>query len=446
MVGAAAQSWTCFLHALLLSVVSCAETRESPCPKPVISPNSEIVPLGFDVTLTCPGSNGTVSWSRQSRALSLKHPNRTVTGGSLHLKSVKYKDVDNYTCSRDGHGQRTVQLLVREDLEMPVLWCYLRHPASNIRCEWRPQKKLPLSSQATLVVQKGFESSPVTKSCSYVSSAQKFNCRLEHREGDGEKYIVSLCVTSRTDRKISNVTVTDGNRLLQPDPPMNVTVTPMERAPRRLTVSWRYPSSWSRSYYTLRFQIQYRAENSRELSMGLTLSTSYLIEDAWMGRKHLVLVRAQEEYQHGSWSAWSSEARGTPWAEPYLPESRPTQASSEYDPDLYENSLSHEEYSPSTAADGEQALSPSPCPACDRDKPCNRLLSLSLCRHRGRWWRRIVAGGKFKSLFLPHTEGGRTEPLSSETLLMTPCPSPTGDKTSMYAAATGGHVSTGPNP
>lgn len=37
------------------------------------------------------------------------------------------------------------------------------------------------------------------------------------------------------------------------------------------------------------------------------------IRDAWRGTPHVVQVRAQEEFGHGTWSEWSREAVGTPW-------------------------------------------------------------------------------------------------------------------------------------
>lgn len=37
------------------------------------------------------------------------------------------------------------------------------------------------------------------------------------------------------------------------------------------------------------------------------------ISDAWKGLRHVVQLRAREEFGHGSWSTWSPEASGTPW-------------------------------------------------------------------------------------------------------------------------------------
>lgn len=37
------------------------------------------------------------------------------------------------------------------------------------------------------------------------------------------------------------------------------------------------------------------------------------IHDAWSGMRHVVQLRAQEEFGHGLWSEWSQAVLGTPW-------------------------------------------------------------------------------------------------------------------------------------
>lgn len=133
---------------------------------------------------------------------------------------------------------------------------------------------------------------------------------------------------------------------MKPDPPLNVTVEAVERSPQRLCVRWSYPPSWDPRFYWLRFQVRYRPEpapNFTQVSplchggvMGGEEEGVYVrlphvcvfpppqkvdqvtrtwldIRDAWRGMRHVVQVRAQEEFGHGAWSEWSREAVGTPW-------------------------------------------------------------------------------------------------------------------------------------
>lgn len=126
---------------------------------------------------------------------------------------------------------------------------------------------------------------------------------------------------------------------VKPDPPINVTVEALEKAPQRLRVNWSYPSSWDPRFYWLRFQVRYRPEPAptfmevrphllawscclclARLSLALCplqvdqVTTTWLdIRDAWRGTRHVVQVRAKDEFGHGAWSEWSQEAVGTPW-------------------------------------------------------------------------------------------------------------------------------------
>lgn len=133
---------------------------------------------------------------------------------------------------------------------------------------------------------------------------------------------------------------------VKPDPPVNLTVDPVEAAPQQLRLSWTYPPSWDASFYQLRFQVRYRAEPSgayaqvspgarscgavwaappspvpgasrltaRRLQVDGLKDTSLVIRDALRGARHWVQVRAREEFDLGEWSEWSREAVGSPWA------------------------------------------------------------------------------------------------------------------------------------
>lgn len=59
-------------------------------------------------------------------------------------------------------------------------------------------------------------------------------------------------------------------------------------------------------------------EQSRPRSLCLRLQVKEprhhcTIHDAWSGMRHVVQLRAQEEFGHGLWSEWSQAVLGTPW-------------------------------------------------------------------------------------------------------------------------------------
>ncbi|XP_064499062.1 interleukin-11 receptor subunit alpha isoform X4 [Pseudopipra pipra] len=101
--------------------------------------------------------------------------------------------------------------------------------------------------------------------------------------------------------------------IIKPDPPEGLLVEPIPLAPRRLHVSWKYPSSWPKEpHFQLRFRLQYRPVIHRSWSVVETVNLSEVITDAFAGLEHVVQVSAKDFLDAGNWSEWSAEARATP--------------------------------------------------------------------------------------------------------------------------------------
>ncbi|NXS14869.1 I11RA protein, partial [Neodrepanis coruscans] len=101
--------------------------------------------------------------------------------------------------------------------------------------------------------------------------------------------------------------------IIKPDPPEGLVVEPIPLAPRRLHVSWKYPSSWPKEpHFQLRFRLQYRPVIHRSWSVVETVNLSEVITDAFTGLEHVVQVSAKDFLDAGNWSEWSAEARATP--------------------------------------------------------------------------------------------------------------------------------------
>ncbi|XP_054192366.1 interleukin-6 receptor subunit alpha isoform X1 [Homo sapiens] len=276
---------------------------------------------GDSVTLTCPGvepeDNATVHWVLRKPAAG-SHPSRWAgMGRRLLLRSVQLHDSGNYSCYRAGRPAGTVHLLVDVPPEEPQLSCFRKSPLSNVVCEWGPRSTPSLTTKAVLLVRK-FQNSPAEdfqEPCQYSQESQKFSCQLAVPEGDSSFYIVSMCVASSVGSKFSKTQTFQGCGILQPDPPANITVTAVARNPRWLSVTWQDPHSWNSSFYRLRFELRYRAERSKTFTTWMVKDLQHhcVIHDAWSGLRHVVQLRAQEEFGQGEWSEWSPEAMGTPW-------------------------------------------------------------------------------------------------------------------------------------
>uniref|UniRef100_A0A452V252 Interleukin-6 receptor subunit alpha n=1 Tax=Ursus maritimus TaxID=29073 RepID=A0A452V252_URSMA len=295
------------------------------------SPSSEVVSdavtslPGASVTLLCPGREpgDAVHWLLGNRAAGPHQGSWAAVGRKLLLRSVQLSDSGNYSCYQDGRLLGTVRLLVDAPPEEPQLSCFRKSPLSKVACEWSPRHPPSPTTRATLLVRK-FRSVPLGDSqepCPYAQGSRKFSCRLAVPEGDNSLYVVSLCVSNSAGSRSSSPQTFEGYGILQPDPPANITVTAVDGNPRWLSVTWQDPPSWNSYFYRLQFELRYRAERSKTFTTWMVQELRHrcIIYDAWRGMRHVVQLRAREEFGHGSWSAWSQEATGTPWTESRSP-------------------------------------------------------------------------------------------------------------------------------
>ncbi|XP_025904268.1 interleukin-6 receptor subunit alpha [Nothoprocta perdicaria] len=280
-----------------------------------LPPDTVLGRPGANVTLSCGAPNDTVSWELETR-----RGRRRAQGEPLELRALRRDDAGRYRCSADGRPPRTLRLLVQEPPEAPRVSCRRRSHDRDVLCEWRPRQPPAPGTRATLWVKRRFAVANGTEQrCRYFVRGSKFVCRLRVPAGtdEHEPLAVSTCVRDGAGGAAAATTVITLSGVLQPEPPRNVTVLPLERRPRRLRVTWAYPASWDPRFYWLRFQVRYRPEPAPAFTQVDQVTETWLeIADAWGGTRHLVQVRAREEFGHGAWSEWSREVAGTPWIDP----------------------------------------------------------------------------------------------------------------------------------
>uniref|UniRef100_A0A672UX25 Interleukin 6 receptor n=1 Tax=Strigops habroptila TaxID=2489341 RepID=A0A672UX25_STRHB len=287
-------------------------------PPPGLSQDTVLGRPGANITLRCwdegPG-NVTVSWQVEERGRSQRLP----AGNALPLHRLRHEDAGTYSCFVGSRRLRSLRLLVQEPPETPRVSCYRRSHDHDVLCEWPLRAKPSPGTRAMLWVKQRFTAENATEQrCRFFSKARKFVCRVKVPRGadDTKPLLVSTCVSNGAGGAAGEDKIITLSGVC-PTPPINVTVTALEKAPQWLRVNWSYPSSWDHRFYWLRFQVRYRPEPARTFTEVDQVTTTWLdIRDAWRGLLHVVQVRAQEEFGHGTWSEWSREAVGTPWTDP----------------------------------------------------------------------------------------------------------------------------------
>ncbi|KAJ6657043.1 hypothetical protein lerEdw1_003044 [Lerista edwardsae] len=315
-----------FMLALLLASGAWDSPRQG-CPQPAVSPNVVFRPPGANVTLRClertPPNSTVVHWRFKGLNPRSSLARQVGEGPSLFLPAVQHNDSGQYSCYSGEHRLQFVKLVVEEPLEEPAFTCFRRSMTKDILCEWKPSRPVSPHAKALLLVAEGFMAKNHTKyQCRYYIGSQKFTCRIMPPRSDSSYLQIYMCVLHAAGKTTSQLQFLQISSLLKPDPPVDVAVNMVENAPQKLLVTWRNPPSWGSSFYYLKFQLRYQAENSPtyyqvEIKPGMT---SYMIPDAFRGLRHIVQVRGCEEFELGSWSEWSRKSSGTPWTEPIDPE------------------------------------------------------------------------------------------------------------------------------
>ncbi|KAM6168237.1 LOW QUALITY PROTEIN: interleukin-6 receptor subunit alpha [Erethizon dorsatum] len=298
-------------------LAGCCGLSECCCP-PLDLPGDVLTSLpGASVSLPCPAKdlrdNATIHWVATNT-----HQRWAGVGRRLLLRSVQFSDSGNYSCYVNGHQAGMVRLLVEAPPEEPKLSCWRKSLLGSVVCEWSPRSAPSPTTEAVLWVRKLQTDlmEEFQERCLYSQESRKFFCQLPVPEGDTAIHVVSMCVFNSAGSRISNRETLQISKILKPDPPANIIVTAVAGHPHWLNVTWKDPHSWNSDFYRLHFELRYRAERSETFSTWMIQDSQYqcIIPDAWRGHRHVVQLRAQEEFGIGSWSDWSPEARGTPWS------------------------------------------------------------------------------------------------------------------------------------
>ncbi|KAI3361991.1 hypothetical protein L3Q82_012339 [Scortum barcoo] len=265
--------------------------------------------LESNVTLACGKS--------QPRGLALStgcttqrcHGTKWTSDGALVLLHADHSAQGNYSCYDDqGLLLHSVRLRLGRPPGLLSISCQVPNH-THVRCSWVDLVKTFL---------------PANYDASFGGSDQGWRpCLLDVARKHCDVYQPPFWQATHTLRIIE----TNGlgsettyarvklHDLLKPDPPESVSVKEIEGYPKRLNVSWDFPSSWPvHDAFPLIFHIRYRPQGSMYWSEIYSEESPVVISDALAGHLHHIQVRAHDEVNSESqWSEWSPLLHMRPW-------------------------------------------------------------------------------------------------------------------------------------
>ncbi|XP_053157704.1 ciliary neurotrophic factor receptor subunit alpha isoform X1 [Hemicordylus capensis] len=267
--------------------------------------------LGTDVTIPCGSVDQeiAVTWTANSTDLDASHLN----GSRLVLRNVDLSQSGQYSCYEgpSWHLKYRVNLKVGTPPKEPVLMCRSNNYPNGFYCSWHLPSPTHIPDTFNITVTHDSKEIVCEKDAS-----PKNRCYIRYLHlFSTKKYKVTLTVTNALGSSATSISF-DEFAIVKPDPPENVVARPIPNNPRRLLVTWQYPSSWpDPDSFPLKFFLRYRPLiidqwQHVELSDG----TLHTITDAYAGKEYIIQVAAKDN-EIGTWSDWSVAVHATPWTE-----------------------------------------------------------------------------------------------------------------------------------
>ncbi|XP_026152379.1 interleukin-11 receptor subunit alpha isoform X2 [Mastacembelus armatus] len=229
--------------------------------------------------------------------------------GALVLLHVDHSAQGNYSCyDNEGLLLHSVKLRLGRSPGLLSISCQVPNH-TYVRCSWVESVKtfLPAKYNASFRGN-GHEWRPC------VLDVIRKQCDIDHPAFWQTMHTLRITETNSLGSETTFAQF-KLHELLKPDPPESVLVKEIEGYPKRLTVSWNFPSSWPlHDAFPLVFQIRYRPRGSIYWSEIYSEENSVIIFDALAGHLHQVQVRARDEVNSESqWSEWSPLLLAQPW-------------------------------------------------------------------------------------------------------------------------------------
>uniref|UniRef100_A0A3P8X2N6 Fibronectin type-III domain-containing protein n=1 Tax=Cynoglossus semilaevis TaxID=244447 RepID=A0A3P8X2N6_CYNSE len=264
--------------------------------------------LGANVTLACGKAKirTPVVWHLNHSAALPWH--QVTSDGSLVLHHVDHSAEGVYVC-HDNQGLllHSVRLRLGHPPGLLSISCQVPNH-THVRCSWVDSVKTFLPPQYIA----SFRNGQGWKPC--VVDVIHKHCDIEDSTFWQPTHTLNVTEVNALGSQTTVVWLRL-QELLKPDPPESLKVEEVESHPKRLSISWKHPSSWPRrDAFPLIFQIRYRPKGSEYWSDVYSEDSSIVIFDALAGHVHQVQVRARDEVNSDTqWSEWTPVSLARTW-------------------------------------------------------------------------------------------------------------------------------------
>ncbi|XP_069505486.1 interleukin-27 subunit beta [Ambystoma mexicanum] len=274
--------------------------------------------IGEDVHLRCLdlSPEAQVEWRVNGTVIPRDGRDLKINGGHLTVPRAHAAQEGAYSCHRPSTGEMLAQMHLELGYppERPVAQCWAVGYPESVHCSWRLEQETMLNTSFITTYWMGMGHKEAHMEC--VQSQLKPNsCTIR----DFEMFSISPYVFNVTAvnplGSASRLHLFIVEQIIKPDPPENVTVSPIHGETKKLQVRWDPPKSWPLpQYFPLKYEIRYKRRGANTFkTLGPYERTSIVLKGIWPKMTHTVQVNAKDFTDYGEASAWSVPVSAKPW-------------------------------------------------------------------------------------------------------------------------------------
>ncbi|XP_063819299.1 interleukin-27 subunit beta [Pseudophryne corroboree] len=271
--------------------------------------------LGTDVFLHCDTHLPFAEWRFNGEWIQYDQ-NICSNERQLTLRGVKKHQSGNYTC----HNPENDETLSLTELQLGLppeklhVQCSATSYPENINCTWDllPDTNLPTTFITTYRL--GLMSREPPQDCVQVNINPN-SCLISDFQMFAEfPYVLNVTAFNQLG-SITHLHPFIVENIIHPDPPVKVTLSPIQHESKKLLLQWRPPPSWPHpKFFPLTYLIRYKMSCVRSYRMvGPYEQTSFTLTGIRPGCIVQAQVAAKDFTGSGHYSDWSELAIGQPW-------------------------------------------------------------------------------------------------------------------------------------
>ncbi|XP_078280179.1 interleukin-27 subunit beta-like [Rhinoraja longicauda] len=270
--------------------------------------------IGRNITLSCNISGSEAAEWRLNNLQITETTEVNLTGNELAIFSAHPSEEGEYSCHSlvTGNAYSRISLLLGYVPGKPQLSCWSVSYPLNVACTWNLEKPTNLPTEISTTYSYGTEH---VKTCSSAGSLRG-SCTIEDIKLFSKiPYKVTVTATNPLGSR-STIKEFIVEKIIKPDPPADVSLSPIPNQRKKLLLQWKPPATWPNpQLFLLKYIIKYwQAGSGRPRMIEISNPTNYTLSGLRSRAVYFVQMAAKDFVDNGQPSEWSPTISARLWS------------------------------------------------------------------------------------------------------------------------------------